>query len=77
MKDQKVSMLVFTALFAALIVVFAQLQIPMPGLVPISLATFMRPKLPRPAPLIKSFFISIVQTFFKYCLFVFFKGIVN
>ena len=40
MKDQKVSMLVFTALFAALIVVFAQLQIPMPGLVPISLATF-------------------------------------
>ena len=40
MKDKKIRMLVFTALFAALIVVFAQLQIPMPGLVPISLATF-------------------------------------
>lgn len=40
MKDKKIRMLVFTALFATLIVVFAQLQIPMPGLVPISLATF-------------------------------------
>ena len=40
MKNSKVRMLVFCALFAALIVVFAQLQIPLPGLVPISLATF-------------------------------------
>ena len=32
--------IVYCALFAALIVVFAQVQIPLPGLVPISLATF-------------------------------------
>ncbi len=32
--------MVFCALFAALIVVFAQIQVPLPGLVPISLATF-------------------------------------
>ncbi len=40
MKNSSVRKLVFCALFAALIAVFAQLQIPLPGLVPISLATF-------------------------------------
>ena len=40
MKNSNVRKMVFCALFAALIVVFAQLQIPLPGLVPISLATF-------------------------------------
>ena len=39
-KNTDVRKLVYTALFAALIVVFSQLQIPLPGLVPISLATF-------------------------------------
>ena len=39
-KKTDVRQLVYTALFAALIVVFSQLQIPLPGLVPISLATF-------------------------------------
>ena len=40
MKNMTVKNLVFCALMAALIVVFAQVQIPLPGLVPISLATF-------------------------------------
>ncbi len=40
MKNTNVRKMVYCALFAALIVVFAQLQIPLPGLVPISLATF-------------------------------------
>lgn len=40
MKRTNTRQLVFCALFAALIVVFAQVQIPLPGLVPISLATF-------------------------------------
>ena len=40
MKNEKVRSLVFCALFAAVIAVLAQVQIPLPGLVPISLATF-------------------------------------
>lgn len=40
MKNMSAKKLVYTALFAALIAVFAQIQIPLPGLVPISLATF-------------------------------------
>ena len=40
MKGFTVRKMVFCALFAALIVVFAQIQVPLPGLVPISLATF-------------------------------------
>ena len=40
MKGFTVRKMVFCALFAALIMVFAQIQVPLPGLVPISLATF-------------------------------------
>ena len=40
MKKVNIHQMVFCALFAALIVVFAQIQVPLPGLVPISLATF-------------------------------------
>ena len=40
MKNVNIRQMVFCALFAALIVVFAQIQVPLPGLVPISLATF-------------------------------------
>lgn len=40
MKNSKAGNLVFCGLFAGLIAVFAQVQIPLAGLVPISLATF-------------------------------------
>lgn len=40
MKGSSVRRMVFCALFAAMITVLAQIQIPLPGLVPISLATF-------------------------------------
>ena len=40
MKGFTARKMVFCALFAALMVVFAQIQVPLPGLVPISLATF-------------------------------------
>lgn len=40
MKKTNVRLLVFSALFASLIAVFAQIQIPLSGMVPISLATF-------------------------------------
>lgn len=40
MKTFPVGKMVYCALFAALIVVFAQIQVPLPGMVPISLATF-------------------------------------
>ena len=40
MKRKNLRNLIFCALFAAVIAVLAQVQIPLPGLVPISLATF-------------------------------------
>ncbi|MBR5111301.1 MAG: biotin transporter BioY [Clostridia bacterium] len=40
MKGMRTRDLVYCALFSALIAVFAQIQVPLPGLVPISLATF-------------------------------------
>ncbi|MBR3019172.1 MAG: biotin transporter BioY [Clostridia bacterium] len=40
MRGMRTRDIVYCALFSALIAVFAQIQVPLPGLVPISLATF-------------------------------------